>query len=258
MKEVNFLLVDDSPIIKNIVKKVLLGKVGAQAVHMAETYAEALDVLNTKKIDVILCNWDTPDITQNKLLSDTRRNRDWRRIPFIIMTAIDTKEFFVSALQGGAAQCLVRPFTVDQLEDIVRKSWTAASKRQAARFSALPTHRMSVKQSVTPVEAKLLNISRSGCLVRIEYTDALRLFEYYELAADFDMPEAGRKYSVSKIVGTIIRLEKDSSHTSDPHKKVCQMALYFNPAHMDKQGEQMVDDMMRWLESMNPETVITK
>lgn len=257
MKEVNFLLVDDSPIVKNIVKKVLLSLVGAKAVYGADTHAEALEILSNKKVDVILCNWDDPDMSKNKLLFETRRNKEWKKIPFIIMTTVETREFLVSALSLGAAQCLVRPITVQELEDAVRKSWNAASKRQVHRFSSLPGHALAMKATSRQMDAKLLNISNRGCLIRAPYTDDLRLFGGYELVVDFEATEHGVKFSTTRLIGTVIRLEKDSSD-SDPSKKICQMGVYFDPRDLDEKTEKTINDLIGWLETLNPERIITK
>jgi CheY-like chemotaxis protein len=251
MKDVSFLLVDDSPIIKKMVKKVLENIVGAKAVHAANNTKEALEILRSESVDFIINNWENPDIMENGLLFETHRKMEWKEIPFVIMTSIDTEEFYASAMRQGATQVIQKPVTVRDLENSVRKFWNAASKRQASRFSMLPPHQMAVNPAGNPFDAKVVNLSATGCLIRLQYNDALRLFGKYEFNLGFDDV---RGKSVGKVSGTVIRLENDTADIESPDR-ICLAAVAFDKKGMDEQTKRALDDVIRWLESMNPEAI---
>lgn len=257
MHDVSFLIVDDSEIIKTLVKKVLENKIGTKVIYTAADGAEALVILKTKKVDFILSDWEMPNMSGDELLFEVRQNKDWKDIPFIMMTSHGSKDFIMTAVQSGVTHYLVKPFTAREMEDRIRKSWNAAAKRGANRFSSLPDHHVVLKTDARSFPAKLLDFSCTGCLLRLEYRDELKLFGQYQLSIEFNSIEHNKSFAVNPVPGTIMRLENDGGDMSGS-QKLCQAAVYFNPKAMDKQTEGKLNELVKWLASLSPDNIMDK
>jgi two-component system chemotaxis response regulator CheY len=255
--DVVFLVVDDSPTIKMLVKRVLENKIGAKIIHMAGDGREALDILKKEKVDFILSDWEMPHVSGDELLFQVRQNADWKNIPFIMMTSHGGKDFIMTAVQSGVTHYLVKPFTAGEMEDRIRKSWNAAAKRRSDRFSALPPHHLVVKNQNKSFQANLMDISKTGCLLRMEYSDELKLFGQYELSVEFETPEHNKTFAVNPISGVFMRLENDSGNIYAA-SRLCQVAVYFNPRNMDKRTEEKLDELVKWLASLSPDMIVEK
>jgi CheY-like chemotaxis protein len=250
-------VVDDSAIIKALVKKVLENKIGAKVIHMAADGVEALQILKTQKVDFILSDWEMPNLSGDELLFEVRQNKDWKDIPFIMMTSHGSKDFIMTAVQNGVTHYLVKPFTAREMEDRIRKSWNGASKRRSDRFSALPEHHVTLKTATRSFPAKLLDISCTGCLLRIEYREDLRLFGQYNISVEFNSTEQNKTFAVNPLAGTIMRLENDSGDMSGS-QRLCQAAVYFEPKAMDRRTEDKLNELVKWLATLSPDTIHEK
>lgn len=257
LHEVVFLVVDDSPTIKMLVKKVLENKIGAKSILMANDGREALEILKTQKVDFILSDWEMPHVSGDELLFQVRQNKDWKNIPFIMMTSHGGKDFIMTAVQSGVTHYLVKPFTSGEMEDRIRKSWNGAAKRRSDRFSALPPHHLVVKGNGKSFQAKLMDISRTGCLLKMEYSEDLHLFSSYELSVEFETVDKTGSFAVNPVSAVIMRLENDSGNIYAT-SKLCQAAVYFNPRNLDKRVEQKLDELVKWLASLSPDMIVEK
>lgn len=257
MHEVIFLVVDDSPTIKMLVRKVLENKIGAQKILMASDGREALEILKAQKVDFILSDWEMPHVSGDELLFQVRQNKDWKDIPFVMMTSHGGKDFIMTAVQSGVTHYLVKPFTSGEMEDRIRKSWNGAAKRRDDRFSALPPHHFVLKRNGKSYQAKLMDISKTGCLLRMEYNEELKLFGQYEISVEFEAVGGSGTFAVNPIHGVIMRLENDSGNIYST-SKLCQVAVYFNPRDLDKRTEVKLDELIKWLASLSPDMIVEK
>lgn len=67
-----------------------------------------LDSLLTIKFDLLILDWNLPDISGTEVLKWTRKNMD-RHIPVIFITCRDSEEDIVSALDAGADDYMTKP-----------------------------------------------------------------------------------------------------------------------------------------------------
>ncbi|MBI5178070.1 MAG: response regulator [Nitrospinae bacterium] len=257
MREVSFLVADDSPTIRNLVRKVLETKIGANKIFEANDGSEALNILKEQKIDIILSDWEMPNVSGDELLFQVRNSPDWKGIPFIMMTSYGGKDFIMTAIQNGVTHYLVKPFTAVEMEDRIRKSWNAAAKRSTGRFASLPPHMLMIKNKGRSFPARIIDISCTGALINMEYVDELKLFGEYELALEFEAKNPLEQWAISPIYGTAVRLETDASGMHLTSKK-CEVALYFNAKAMDKKVEKKLNDLIKWLASLAPDAIADK
>jgi two-component system chemotaxis response regulator CheY len=116
------LVVDDSLTIRRIVIKAL-GIVGINEAVEAGDGAEALKALKTDSFDLILLDWNMPKMTGIETLKAIREGGD--KTPIIMVTTEAEKARVVEAIQSGANDYLIKPFSPDQLSAKIKSTMPA-------------------------------------------------------------------------------------------------------------------------------------
>jgi two-component system chemotaxis response regulator CheY len=108
------LVVDDSRAMRMIVLRELR-KGGWDSVGTleADNGRAALDVVRSEKVDLILSDWNMPDMTGIEFLCELRR--DGSKLPFGFVTSESSGEIRRRALESGADFVVVKPFQGDDL-----------------------------------------------------------------------------------------------------------------------------------------------
>ncbi len=107
---------DESTLITSL--GIALGAAGYQ-VLAAQSGEEGLKLFDRAKPDLILLDHWLPGMRGDEVLRLIReKDRD---IPIIVMTAQGSIELAVNSMKMGAADFLVKPFDLDQLENLIKK-----------------------------------------------------------------------------------------------------------------------------------------
>jgi two-component system, chemotaxis family, chemotaxis protein CheY len=247
MRSLNYLVVDDSPTVLKVVSKALEARLGATNILRAADGSEALNMLKTNDIDIILSDWDMPKLSGDELLYEVRNKDEWKDIPFIIMTTHGRKDFIATAMQLGVTQYIVKPFSPDELEDKIRKSWSSSTKRRSTRYAGIPEHRLLLKIDSKPVHAEIVNISRGGMLVKLKYTYGVNLFTKYECSLEVTNPADKHQWIISPLIGRSSRIEAE--HSNNASSQLCLMALVFDPSLISGSVEDTLLNFLSWLNS---------
>ena len=131
------LVVDDDFMVAEIHRRFVEQVDGFRAVGVARTGAEALTAARELKPDLILLDVYLPDMTGLNVLQQLRSQGD--RMGVIMITAARELDTVSAALDGGAADYLIKPFEFPQLQ--------AKLEAFAARADALESDR-GVDQSL--------------------------------------------------------------------------------------------------------------
>lgn len=108
---ISILIVDDEEKTRRILE-LNLGK--RFEVHLAGSGGEALALLQSTAIDIVLTDLKMPDVDGQGVLRDIQSRE--RAIPVIVMTAYGTIENAVSLIRQGAFDYVVKPIDLDQLD----------------------------------------------------------------------------------------------------------------------------------------------
>lgn len=111
--------------------KLLLESQG-YSVFTASDGREALTIAGRENIDLVLTDFGLPDINGVSLVRQLRRkNEHLNRIPIIMLTAFDAKEYQGSATQAGCTDFLIKPPDYDKLEKIIEFSLRKNDREQS-------------------------------------------------------------------------------------------------------------------------------
>ena len=111
----NILIVDDLMTTRLFIRK-LLRKLGFSNVSMAGDGEEALIEFKVKQIDLIICDWNMPNMDGMVFFKHLQKDTKLKNIPFLLMTAEKGKEKVVEAIKSGINHYIVKPVELGVLE----------------------------------------------------------------------------------------------------------------------------------------------
>ncbi|NER59737.1 response regulator, partial [Pseudomonas sp. MAFF212428] len=142
MSKVSVLVVDDAPFIRDLVKKCLRNYFPGIVIEDAVNGRKAQVLLERERFDLVLCDWEMPEMSGLELLTWCRQQEALKAMPFIMVTSRGDKENVVQAIQAGVSDFVGKPFTNEQLLTKVKKALTKAGKLDTLLASA-PTRATS-------------------------------------------------------------------------------------------------------------------
>jgi two-component system chemotaxis response regulator CheY len=101
------------------IQKRCLDKLGITEFAEAADGIEALRVLETTLIDLVLTDWNMPNMDGLTLLKEIRKRNT--KIPVFMITTEGERNRVVEAIQAGVSDYLVKPFTPDALKQKLEK-----------------------------------------------------------------------------------------------------------------------------------------
>lgn len=138
MSKVSVLVVDDATFIRDLVKKGLRDHFPGVQIVEAINGRKAQQLLGRQSVDLILCDWEMPELSGLELLSWCREQDNLKTVPFIMVTSRGDKDNVIQAIQAGVSDFIGKPFSNEQLVTKVKKALSRAGKLQALMASAPP------------------------------------------------------------------------------------------------------------------------
>ncbi|MDV9033098.1 response regulator [Pseudomonas sp. RAC1] len=122
MSKVNVLVVDDAPFIRDLVRKCLRNAFPGMVIEDAVNGRKAMAMLTKERFDLVLCDWEMPEMSGLELLAWCRQQPEMKAMQFIMVTSRGDKENVIQAIQAGVSDFVGKPFTNEQLLTKVKKS----------------------------------------------------------------------------------------------------------------------------------------
>lgn len=106
----NILVVDDSKIMRNILKNILKNEnIPAESILEAPNGEDALVILEEKTIDLLLLDWNMPKLNGLELVKIVRKNDKYKELPIIMITSEAAKYNVIEAIKAGVTDYAVKP-----------------------------------------------------------------------------------------------------------------------------------------------------
>ena len=110
------LIVDDFATMRRIVRNVLK-QIGFTNMVEADNGKTALKALKKEKIELILCDWNMPEMPGIDLLKAIKSDGELKDIPFVMVTAEAQKDNIIEAVKAGVSSYIVKPFTAETVTE---------------------------------------------------------------------------------------------------------------------------------------------
>jgi CheY-like chemotaxis protein len=136
MDEIRVLIVDDVPFMRQFLRHCVMN--GFPSFHTDEAHngTSAIEKLKGEPFDIILCDWEMPEVKGDEILKWIRTESAFKDMPFIMVTGNRDKEHIMKALQLGVSEYIIKPVTGDTLS----KKMTAALKDNPKMQKILKAH----------------------------------------------------------------------------------------------------------------------
>ncbi len=131
MSKVSVLVVDDASFIRDLVKKCLRNYFPGMRIEDAINGRKAQAMLAKEAFDLVLCDWEMPEMSGLELLTWCREQDNLRAMPFVMVTSRGDKENVVQAIQAGVSGYVSKPFTNEQLITKVKQALHKVGKLDA-------------------------------------------------------------------------------------------------------------------------------
>ena len=117
------MVVDDSRIMRNIVKNTFTAlKIPCEFIE-ATNGREALQQLLSHKVDLVLLDWNMPELSGLDFLKKVRAMDQYKNLPIIMVTSESAKYNVIEAIKSGATNYIVKPVNekkfIEKLSKIV-------------------------------------------------------------------------------------------------------------------------------------------
>jgi len=129
-RRARILVVDDDPTMRRVVEMLLSGR--GWTVELAADGRAALAALEQRIPDLVVMDVAMPGVGGLGALRQLRAEPRTRRLPIILMSVISEDEARVKALEAGASDYLIKPFSERELLARVTTQLDLAEQRRAA------------------------------------------------------------------------------------------------------------------------------
>ncbi|MFL1386983.1 response regulator [Pseudomonas tritici] len=136
MSKVSVLVVDDASFIRDLVKKCLRNYFPGIKLEDAVNGKKAQAILMRESFDLVLCDWEMPEMSGLELLTWCREQPHLKAMPFVMVTSRGDKENVVQAIQAGVSGYVSKPFTNEQLLSKVKQALHKVGRLDALVASA--------------------------------------------------------------------------------------------------------------------------
>jgi two-component system, chemotaxis family, chemotaxis protein CheY len=115
----NVLLVDDSAVMRAMVTKTLhMSGVPLGEIHQAGNGAEALDLLQTHWIDLVMLDISMPVMRGDEMLERLRAEREFAQLPVIVVSSERSDQRIAHMRELGAV-FVHKPFMPEDLRNVI-------------------------------------------------------------------------------------------------------------------------------------------
>jgi len=116
----NVLIVDDSKIVRRVLSNTMKRYFKEPTwnelnLFEAEDGNEAMAVMKQEKVDIMLLDWNMPNMTGPEVVEAVRANKEWNKTRIVMATTEGSKTSVLAMIKKGANGYMVKPFQEDAI-----------------------------------------------------------------------------------------------------------------------------------------------
>jgi len=118
----NILIVDDSTPMRAVIKKI----VKASGFNIGQFFEaangrDALKVLKEEWIDLVLTDYNMPDMNGLELVEEMKKDEDLKSTPAVMVTTEGSRERIEEFMAKGVIEYIKKPFTPEQIKQKLKQ-----------------------------------------------------------------------------------------------------------------------------------------
>ena len=154
--KLRILVVDDAAFVRDLVKKAVRDTYPGCELHEAMDGKKAITLLSQKEINLVLCDWEMPEMSGIEVLEWMRADERYKKTPFMMITSRGERDHVMKAVQAGVSEYIGKPFTrenfVAKVSKVVLKH-LGVKPGQGAPGMSSPTAQSADVLMAKPVQA---------------------------------------------------------------------------------------------------------
>ncbi len=115
MENKKVIFVEDSPTMRRIIAN-SLNKIGITSITEAENGVDALDKIDAQDYDMIITDWNMPEMNGEELVKTLREKDKFKKTPILMITTRGMQDDVMTAIKIGVNGYIVKPFTPEVLK----------------------------------------------------------------------------------------------------------------------------------------------
>ncbi|PIE60712.1 MAG: hypothetical protein CSA31_00760 [Desulfobulbus propionicus] len=176
--------IDDDKGMHVLLESQLAGNGGYKSLH-AMSGEEALSTLEKSPVDLIILDINMPGMDGFQLLDHLKGNESTRKIPIIVLSGLNRENLKVKALEHGAEDFIVKPFTGPEL---------------AARIKAVLRRNLPAKQEISS--------DVHGKLQELGLFELLHMFSFSKKSGRITFPQMDGEIIIAS--GSILSAQQET------------------------------------------------
>lgn len=132
MSALRFLVVDDATFTRDLIKRALRDHFPGCVIDDAADAKRGQSLLRSNLPDLILSDWEMPEISGEEFLCWVREQEKSAKTPFIMVTSRGERDFVMKAVQSGVSDYIGKPFTPEEIVTKVSKQLKKIGKMPKA------------------------------------------------------------------------------------------------------------------------------
>lgn len=125
MTDKKIMFVEDSPTMRRIIAN-SLSRIGVSEVVEAENGVDALGKMEGKNFDMIITDWNMPEMNGQELVENLRGQDKYKDMPIVMITTRGMQDDVMNAIKSGVNGYIVKPFTPEVLEKKMKEIFAAS------------------------------------------------------------------------------------------------------------------------------------
>jgi len=117
VSSVRVLVVDDSSMARKHISR-MLKNAGIKEITQVGNGIEALQALNEKNFELIVTDYNMPEMDGYELVENIRRNPEWSYIPILMVTSEESGAKLNAVKQAGVSALLEKPFDASTVKKV--------------------------------------------------------------------------------------------------------------------------------------------
>ncbi len=115
------LVVDDATFVRDTIKRSIRRMIPDVELLEAIDGRRAVSLIKASKVDLILSDWEMPEMSGEEFLAWVRSHQIHADTPFVMVTSRGDRNHVMQAVQAGVSDYLTKPFTAEELERKIYK-----------------------------------------------------------------------------------------------------------------------------------------